>query len=89
MVRCFQNDDIHHVAGSIDPLRDIETITTELVLADLATLEKQKAAREKKARAGDAEARADLAVIDRLVPHLNQGSPALTLELSAVEARTA
>jgi ribosome-binding ATPase len=89
VVRCFQNDDIHHVAGSIDPLRDIETITTELVLADLATLEKQKAAREKKARAGEAEARADLAVIDRLVPHLNQGSPALTLELSAVEARTA
>jgi GTP-binding protein YchF len=87
VVRCFENSDIHHVAGGIDPVRDIETITTELVLADLATLERQRAAREKKARAGEAEAKAELAVIDLLLPHLNQGLPALTADLSAAGAR--
>jgi len=87
VVRCFESGDIHHVAGSIDPIRDIETITTELVLADLATLEKQRATKEKKARVGDAEAKTECAFIDRLLPHLNSGMPALTLELSDAEAR--
>ncbi len=87
VVRCFENGDIHHVSGSIDPVRDIEIITTELVLADLATLEKQKTSKEKKARVGDAEAKAEIALIDRLLPHLNEGRPALTLETSDAEAK--
>lgn len=87
VVRCFENADIHHVAGGIDPVRDIETIATELVLADIATLEKQRAAKEKKARAGDAEAKAEIALIERLMPHLNEGKPALTLTVSDAEAR--
>ena len=68
VVRCFENSDIHHVAGTIDTVRDIETITTELVLADLATLEKQRATKEKKARVGDAESKTEIALIDRLIP---------------------
>lgn len=87
VVRCFENSDIHHVSGSVDPVRDIETIMTELVLADIASLEKQKASKEKKARAGDAEAKAEIALIDRLLPHLNEGRPALTLETSETEAK--
>lgn len=87
VVRCFENGDIHHVAGTIDPVRDIETITTELVLADLATLEKQRATKEKKARVGDAESKTEIALIDRLLPHLNEGKPALTLDVSDAEAK--
>ncbi|MFN0128508.1 MAG: redox-regulated ATPase YchF [Verrucomicrobiales bacterium] len=87
VVRCFESGDIHHVAGSIDAIRDIETITTELILADIATLEKQRATKEKKARVGDAESKAEIALIDRLLPHLNEGKPALTLEVSDAEGK--
>ena len=87
VVRCFESGDVHHVTGAIDPVRDIETITTELVLADLATLEKQRAGREKRAKAGDSEARAEVELIDRMLPHLNAGKPALIFPASDADAR--
>ena len=82
MVRCFEDDDIIHNMGSIDPLRDIEVINTELILADIASLESQKDKGIKKARGGDKEAAENIALIDRLLPHLNENKPAITLDLS-------
>ena len=82
VVRCFEDADIHHVAGNIDPVRDIETITTELVLADLEAVQKRLASIAKDAKRGDKEALAQEAVLKKIEPHLNQGKPALTLELA-------
>jgi GTP-binding protein YchF len=82
VVRCFENDEIIHELGSVDPLRDIEIINAELVLADHAALEKRRAAREKKAKGGDKEARAELDLMDKLLPHLDDGNPALTADIS-------
>src|SRR5438105_10047423 len=64
VVRCFENEDIHHVSGTIDPVRDIEVITTELVLADLAALQKRRDRVQKGARAGDKTAKAENAVLE-------------------------
>ena len=89
VVRCFENDDIHHVAGSIDPVRDIEVINTELILADLASIQKRGDRLQKSARAGDKVAKAELAIIEKLVPHLDSGKPAITLELSDDEKKVA
>jgi GTP-binding protein YchF len=88
VVRCFENSDIHHVEGSVDPLRDIEVINTELLLADFATLERRRDSNTKKARGGDKDAQKELALIERLLPHLDTGKPALTLEVSDDEALT-
>jgi ribosome-binding ATPase len=85
VVRCFEDADIHHVTGSIDPVRDIETITTELVLADLEAVQKRLANVAKDAKRGDKEALAQEAVLKKLEPHLNLGKPALTLELAPEE----
>ncbi|MFP6856417.1 MAG: redox-regulated ATPase YchF [Roseibacillus sp.] len=85
VVRCFENDDIVHELGSVDPIRDIEIINAELILADLASLEKRRNSREKKAKGGDKEAVRELALIEKLLPHLESGKPALTLELGAEE----
>jgi len=85
VVRCFEDADIHHVAGSVDPVRDIETITTELVLADLDAVQKKLASIAKDAKRGDKEALAQEAVLKKLEPHLNLGKPALTLELTPEE----
>jgi len=85
VVRCFEDADIHHVAGSIDPVRDIETITTELVLADLENVSKRLEKVGKDAKRGDKVAVAEEAVLKRLEPHLNAGKPALTLELTPEE----
>src|ERR1700761_3696458 len=68
VVRCFENDDIHHVSGSIDPIRDIEVLNTELVLADLASLQKRAERLTKGVRAGDKVAKAEMAVIEKLLP---------------------
>ena len=87
VVRCFENDDIIHELGSVDPLRDIEIINAELILADHAALEKRRASREKKAKGGDKEARAELDVIDKLLPHLDAGNPALTADISDDERK--
>ena len=85
VVRCFEDADIHHVAGSVDPVRDIETITTELVLSDLEAVQKRLASVAKDAKRGDKEALAQEAVLKKIEPHLNAGKPALTLELAPEE----
>jgi len=89
VVRCFEDPDIHHVSGSIDPVRDIEVINTELVLADLAALQKRRDRLQKGARAGDKQAKAELALSEKFLPHLDAGKPAITLSLSDEEARLA
>ena len=85
VVRCFEDADIHHVAGAIDPIRDIETITTELVLADLDAVKKRLEKVAKDAKRGDKVALAEEAVLKKLEPHLNEGKPAITLELAPEE----
>jgi GTP-binding protein YchF len=82
VVRCFEDSDILHVSGSVDPVRDIEVITTELVLCDLGAVEKRKEKNQKAARSGDKPAKAELDLIEKLQPHLDSGKPALMLELS-------
>ncbi len=85
VVRCFENPDIHHVSGTIDPIRDIEVINTELVLADLGSLQKRHDRLQKEVRAGSKSAKAEAAVIDKLLPHLDAGKPAITFELTPEE----
>ncbi|MCU0770439.1 MAG: redox-regulated ATPase YchF [Verrucomicrobia bacterium] len=82
VVRCFEDPDVHHVAGAIDPVRDIETIVTELVLADLEGVQRRLDKTAKEAKRGDKTALAEEAVLKKLEPHLNQGKPALTLHLT-------
>lgn len=89
VVRCFEDGDIHHVAGSVDPVRDIEVINTELILADLATLQKRAERLQKAVRTGDKAAKAELALLEKLIPHLDSGKPAITLELSDEEKKIA
>ncbi len=85
VVRCFVDDNVVHVAGKIDPLGDIETINTELALADLATVEKTMARYVKVARSGDKEAQRIMAVLEKVLPVLNQAKPARSLALSREE----
>ncbi len=85
VVRCFEDGDIHHVAGTVDPVRDIETINTELILADLDGVKKRIEKGAKDAKRGDKVAIADEAVLKKLEPHLDAGKPAITLELTAEE----
>src|SRR5271154_1762326 len=66
VVRCFEDADIHHVAGSVDPVRDIEVINTELVLCDLEAVQKRKDKQAKAARGGDKQAKAELDLITKL-----------------------
>ncbi|MEN3810884.1 redox-regulated ATPase YchF [Chromobacterium piscinae] len=82
VVRCFDDPNIVHVAGKVDPIADIETILTELALADLSAVEKAIAREGKKAKAGDKDARVLIAILEKLVPHLNEGKPARSLGLS-------
>ncbi len=89
VVRCFENGDIHHVSGTIDPVRDIEVINTELILADLASLQKRRDRLQKEIRAGSKIAKAEDAVIERMLPHLDSGKPAITLALTDEEKITA
>jgi GTP-binding protein YchF len=88
VVRCFESGDILHVSGSVDPVRDIEVINTELVLSDLATVEKRKDKQAKAARGGDKVAKAELDLITKLEPHLNSGKTANTLEMTPDEQAT-
>jgi len=85
VVRCFEDKDIVHVSDTLDPIADIETITTELVLADLESVTKQRERLEKLARGGNKEAIAQMAVAAKLIPHLDSGKPALTLDLNSAE----
>jgi GTP-binding protein YchF len=82
VVRCFEDPNVVHVAGKIDPLGDVETINTELALADLATVDKQIVKIEKLARAGgDKEAQRTLAVLNKVRAALNEARPARTVDL--------
>ena len=82
LVRCFEDDNVVHVEGSVDPIRDIETVETELMLADMESLERRLAAAQKRARGGDKEARAQLAVIEPVLAGLQDGVPARRVELA-------
>ena len=82
VVRCFEDDDIHHVEGNIDPVRDIETISTELILTDLDAVQRRRDKLNKEAKRGDKEAAALVEIIDKIEPHLGEGKPAITCELS-------
>ncbi|MCP5228447.1 redox-regulated ATPase YchF [Accumulibacter sp.] len=82
VVRCFEDENVVHVSGRVDPLSDIETIMTELALADLAAVERTINRDGKKARSGDKDAQHMVAILERLLPHLNEGQPARTLSLS-------
>ncbi len=88
VVRCFEDDDIIHNMGSVDPLRDIEIIATELILADITSLDAQKERLVKKARGQDKEAIKAVALIERLLPYLNEMKPALTLDMDDEERAT-
>jgi len=85
VLRCFEDDDITHVENRIDPLSDAETVETELMLADLESLEKRVTANEKKAKGGDKEAKALLAVIEKVLPALREGKPARTVKVTEEE----
>ena len=87
VVRCFEDTDVTHVEGRIDPVADIETIETELMLADLDSLEKRVIALEKKARGGDKEAKETLDLVNRALVLLREGKPARLVEIKAEEAR--
>ncbi len=85
VVRCFQNDDITHVSADIDPIRDIEVINTELMLADLETVAKRLDAAGRTAKTGDKAAIAARDFLQRLSDHLDGGLPARTLSASTEE----
>ena len=85
VVRCFHNENIVHVSGEVKPLSDIETIETELALADLATVEKALARYRKPAQAGDKEAKLLVAVLDKCAAQLNEAKPVRALDLSKEE----
>jgi len=82
VVRCFEDENVTHVAGRIDPISDIETIHTELALADLATVEKAITRATKSSKSGEKEAVREVAVLERVKAHLDQGKPARSLGLS-------
>lgn len=85
VLRCFEDDDITHVENRIDPLADAEVVETELMLADMESLEKRVAAIEKKAKSGDKDAKAQLVVMEKLLAPLREGKPARLAELTAEE----
>ncbi len=76
VLRCFEDTDVTHVEGSVDPVRDAETVDTELMLADLDSLEKRRTGLEKRARGGDKEAAATLELLGPLIAGLSEGKPA-------------
>ena len=87
VVRCFDDDDIVHVAGKIDPLADIQVIESELILADMASLEKAQQRLVRVAKGGDKDAKLKLDIIARLTPHLEDGNLARTLPMSDEERK--
>ena len=87
VVRCFEDGDITHVEGRIDPLSDIETIETELMLADLESLERRFVAIEKKAKGADKEAKEMLVLVQRCLAELREGRPARLAGINPEERR--
>lgn len=82
VVRCFEDDDISHVTGKLDPLRDMDVINSELILADLASAEKAVQKIHKKARSGDKQARIEADLLDKVQTHLSDNQPLRTLKLA-------
>jgi len=85
VVRCFENENVVHVAGKVDPVSDIETIHTELALADLATVEKASPRVAKQSKSGDKEAIKLNALLEKVKAHLDQGLPARSLGMEKEE----
>jgi len=85
VVRCFEDEDVHHVSGNIDPVRDIEIINTELILADLESLKKRRDKLGKDIKKGEKGAAAEDAVLAKIEPVLDSGKPALLTELTPDE----
>ena len=86
VVRCFEDPNVVHVEGSVDPVRDIETIDTELLLSDLDAVTRRKERVAKQVRSGDKDAKAAAALLDRLEAHLGDGLPARSLDVDDQEA---
>ncbi|WP_026873393.1 redox-regulated ATPase YchF [Inquilinus limosus] len=84
VLRCFEGD-VTHVEGSVDPVRDAETVETELMLADMESLERRVQSAAKRAKGGDKEAKAEIDLMERALAVLREGKPARTVELSAEE----
>ncbi|HEV8169015.1 MAG TPA: redox-regulated ATPase YchF [Pyrinomonadaceae bacterium] len=89
VVRCFEDENIVHVEGAVDPVRDIETIQIELALADLATVERRREKAQKNLKGGDKIARQELDVLDKIQPALEQGRSARTISLTDDEKAVA
>jgi GTP-binding protein YchF len=87
VVRCFESEEVVHVEGSVDPRRDIETIQIELVLADLASVERRRERTQKVAKSGDKKARAELELLDKLQPALEEFRPASSVALDDEEQK--
>lgn len=85
VVRCFEDDDVIHNMGRVDPISDAEVIMTELILADVESASGQLQKNEKKARGQDKDAAANVALLKRLLPHLNDGIPANLLKMDEDE----
>ncbi len=85
VVRCFENDDITHVSGKVNPLADIATINTELCLSDLEAIDKTLLKANKEAKTGDKTAKIKVVLLEKLKVHLDQGNLARTLEMSDEE----
>ena len=85
VVRCFEDEDVHHVSGTVDPVRDIEIINTELILADLESLKKRRDKLSKDIKKGEKGAAAEDAVLAKIEPVLDSGKPALLTELTPDE----
>ena len=86
VVRCFDDENIVHVAGKVDPTSDIEVINTELALADLESVDKQVQKAQKQAKGGDKDARKLISVGEKILPILNEGKPVRSIELTDDEA---
>ena len=89
LVRCFSDPQVSHVEGSVDPLRDIEVVETELALADLETVERRLSRVEKLAKSGDREAMKQVSMLERFREHLNEGRQIRSLDLSEEERELA
>lgn len=87
VVRAFDDDDIHHVNGTVDPIDDIETINTELILADLEAVDKRYAKAQRASRGNDKDAKAEFAVLEKLKPVLEAGKPARIVEFDEEEQK--
>ncbi len=85
VVRCFEDEDVHHVSSTVDPVRDIEVINTELILADLDSVKKRRDRLAKDIKRGDKDAAAEDVVLAKLEPVLDQGTPALLADLTDEE----